>query len=63
MKGCLRIGLLAIVGIAGVSLCFTARKGVESDLFALIGDSAEVAGLKAAADAVLVDTSDLTLES
>ena len=52
MKGCLRIGLLAIVGIAGVSLCVTARKGVESDLFALIGTSAEVAELRLAADAM-----------
>ena len=52
MKGCLRIGLLAVVGIAGVSLCFTARKGVESDLFALIGSSAEVAELRSAADAM-----------
>ena len=52
MKGCLRIGLLAVVGIAGVSLCFTARKGVESDLFALIGSSAEVAELRLAAGAM-----------
>ncbi len=44
--------VLAVVAVAGVSLCFTARKGVESDLFALIGDSAEVAGLKAAVDAM-----------
>ena len=48
----LRIGLLAVIGIAGVSLCFTARKGAESDLFALIGSSAEVAELRSAADAM-----------
>ena len=52
MRGLLRIGLLAVIGIAGVSLCFTARKGVESDLFALIGTSAEVAELRSAADAM-----------
>ena len=52
MKGCLRIGLLAVIGIAGLSLCFTVRKGVESDLFALIGSSAEVAQLRSAADAM-----------
>ena len=52
MRGLLRIGLLAVVGIAGVSLCFTARKGAESDLFALIGSSAEVAELRSAADAM-----------
>ena len=52
MKGCFRIGLLSVIGIAGASLCFTARKGAESDLFALIGTSAEVAELRAAADAM-----------
>ena len=52
LRGLLRIGLLAVVGIAGVSLCFTARKGAESDLFALIGTSAEVAELRSAADAM-----------
>ena len=52
MKGCLRIGLLAVIGIAGVSLCFTVRKGAESDLFALIGSSAEVAELRLAAGAM-----------
>ena len=48
----LRIGLFAVVGIAGVSLCFTARKGAESDLFALIGTSAEVTELRLAAGAM-----------
>jgi len=52
LKGCLRIGLLAVIGIAGVSLCFTVRKGAESDLFALIGSSAEVAELRLAAGAM-----------
>ncbi len=52
LRGLLRIGLLAVVGIAGVSLCFTVRKGAESDLFALIGSSAEVAELRSAADAM-----------
>ncbi len=52
MRGLLRIGLLAVIGISAVSLCFTVRKGVESDLFALIGSSAEVAELRSAADAM-----------
>jgi len=52
LKGCLRVVLLAVVGIAAVSLCFTARKGAESDLFALIGTSADVAELRSAADAM-----------
>ena len=52
LKGYLRVVLLTVIGIAGVSLCFTARKGAESDLFALIGTSAEVAELRSAADAM-----------
>ena len=43
--------LLAAVVTAGVSLCFTARRGVEADLFALVGSSGDVAELKAAASA------------
>ena len=51
MKGLKAFVLLAVI-CAGISLIFTVRHGVESDLFALIGTSAEVAELRSAADAM-----------
>ena len=51
MKGLRGFVLLAVIG-AGVSLLFTVRHGVESDLFALIGSSSGAGELRSAAVAM-----------
>ena len=53
MKSFLKIGFLAAVAAAGVSLFFTSQKGVDSDLVALLGDAAD-GGLRKAAAATSV---------
>ena len=47
----LRFAFLAVIAVAGASLFFTARKGVEANLVALLGDASGV-GLQEAASAM-----------
>ena len=47
----LRFAFLAVIAVAGSSLFFTARKGVEANLVALLGD-ASGDGLQEAASAM-----------
>ena len=52
-KNLLRAGFLAAVAAAGVSLLFTANKGVDADMVSLLGDAAG-GGLREAASATSV---------
>ena len=51
LKIFLRFAFLAVIAVAGGSLFFTARKGVEANLVALLGDASGV-GLQEAASAM-----------